>query len=406
MSTLLKDKHIVLGISGGIAAYKAVELLRRLSGEEAQVAVVMTRNAQRFITPLTFQALTPHGVYTDLFDAYRPGAMDHIQLAGWADLIVLAPATANVIAKAAHGLADDLLSTFLLASPAPKLFCPAMNVRMYENPVVQDNLAIIKKRRNHILEPSSGSLACGQIGPGRLPDPEIIVETIRGLLSPQDLKGETVLITAGCTWEAIDPVRFIANPSTGKMGFALARVARRRGAQVTLVTGPTHLEAVPGVSTFRVTSARDMEKEILKSFSTATIVIKAAAVSDYRPREVVPSKIKRRGRPELQLTLIQNPDILRRLGEKKKNQFLVGFAAETEDLIQNALQKVKEKNLDMIVANPIGKPDAGFGWDTNQVLFLFPDGKTKTFPVMLKDEVADLIFDTILNRKKKKFRKS
>ncbi len=406
MSALLKDKHIVLGISGGIAAYKAVELLRRLSEEGAQVAVVMTRNAQRFITPLTFQALTPYGVYTNLFDAYHPGAMDHIQLAGWADLIVLAPATANVIAKAAHGLADDLLTTFLLACPAPKLVCPAMNVRMFESQPVQDNLTILKKRGTCILAPSSGPLACGQIGAGRLPDSGIILEMVLGLFSPQDLKGEKILITAGCTWEAIDPVRFISNPSTGKMGFSLARVARRRGAQVTLVTGPTHLENIPGVSTMRITSALDMEREVFKTFSKASIVIKAAAVSDYRPREVVPDKIKRRGRPDLQLSLIQNPDILRKLGEKKKNQFLVGFAAETEDLIQNALQKVKEKNLDMIVANPIGKPDAGFGWDTNQVFFLFPDGKSKSFPVMPKDEVAGLIFDTILNRKKKKSRKT
>ncbi|MGA3084508.1 MAG: bifunctional phosphopantothenoylcysteine decarboxylase/phosphopantothenate--cysteine ligase CoaBC [Thermodesulfobacteriota bacterium] len=406
MSSMLKDKHIVLGISGGIAAFKAVELLRRLSDGQAQVAVVMTRNAQRFITPLTFQALTPYGVYTDLFESYSPGAMDHIQLAGWADLIILAPATANLIAKAAHGLADDLLSTFLLACPAPKLFCPAMNVRMYENPVVQANLKMLKKFGHQVLEPSSGPLACGQTGPGRLPDPEAILEEVLTLLSPQDLKGEEVLITAGCTWEAIDPVRFIANPSTGKMGFSLARVARRRGARVTLITGPTYLEAVPGISTIRVTSALEMEKEVLKVFPTASIVIKAAAVSDYRPQEVTPHKIKKKGQTALHLTLIQNPDILKRLGQKKKNQFLVGFAAETEDLIDNAFQKLKEKNLDLIVANPIGKPDAGFGCDTNQVLLLFPDGKTKSLPLMPKDEVAGLIFDNIVNRKNKKPKKS
>ena len=406
VSSMLKDKRIVLGISGGIAAFKAIELLRRLSDGEAQVAVVMTRNAQRFITPLTFQALTPYGVYTDLFDAYSPGAMNHIELAGWADLIILAPATANLIAKAAHGLADDLLSTFLLACPAPKLFCPAMNVRMYENPVVQSNLKMLRKFGHRVMEPSSGPLACGQTGPGRLPDPEVILEEVLNLLSPQDLKGEEVLITAGCTWEAIDPVRFIANPSTGKMGFSLARVARRRGAQVTLITGPTHLESLPGITTIRVTSALEMEKEVLKAFPTASIVIKAAAVSDYRPQEVTPYKIKKKGQTALHLTLIQNPDILRRLGQKKKNQFLVGFAAETEDLINNALKKLKEKNLDLIVANPIGKPDAGFGYDTNQVLFLFPDGKTKSLPVMPKDGVAGLIFDNIVYRKKKKPRKS
>jgi phosphopantothenoylcysteine decarboxylase / phosphopantothenate---cysteine ligase len=398
MSSVLKDRHILLGISGGIAAYKAVELLRRLSDGEAQVAVAMTRNAQRFITPLTFQALTPHGVYTDLFDSYSPGAMDHIQLADWAELIVLAPATANLIAKAAHGLADDLLSTFLLASPTTKLFCPAMNVRMYESPVVQANLEKLKKFGHHILEPSQGFLACGQEGRGRLPETDVILEEILGFLSPQDLKGEEVLITAGCTWEALDPVRFISNPSTGKMGFSLARVARRRGAQVTLVTGPTHLEAIPGIATIRITSALEMEKEVLKAFPSATIVIKAAAVSDYRPQEVHLQKVKKK-EADLHLNLVQNPDILQRLGQKKKNQFLVGFAAETEDLLDNALKKLKDKKLDLIVANPIGKPDAGFGWDTNQVLFLFPDGRTKSLPVMLKNDVAGLIFDTIVKRR-------
>jgi phosphopantothenoylcysteine decarboxylase/phosphopantothenate--cysteine ligase len=401
MGSALKDRHIVLGISGGIAAYKVVELLRRLSEGEARVAVIMTRNAQRFVTPLTFQALTPHGVYTDLFDSYRPGAMDHIQLSEWADLVVLAPATANLIAKAAHGLADDLLSTFLLACTAPKLYCPAMNVHMYENPVVQANLKGLKGFGNHILEPSAGSLACGQVGPGRLPETEIILEKIHELLSPQDLKGEQVLITAGCTWEAVDPVRFISNPSTGKMGFSLARVAKRRGARVTLITGPTHLEDIPGVCTIRIISALEMKKEVLKAFPAASIVIKAAAVSDYRPQEVFHQKIKKK-EDSLHLTLIQNPDILRLLGQKKKNQFLVGFAAETEGLHKNALQKLKAKNLDLIVANPIGKPDAGFGGDTNQVLFLFRDGKTKFLPVMLKEEVAGLIFDAIVKRKGQK----
>jgi phosphopantothenoylcysteine decarboxylase/phosphopantothenate--cysteine ligase len=405
MNPLLKGKHIVLGISGGIAAFKAVELLRRLSDQEAQVAVVMTRNAQRFITPLTFQALTPHGIYTDLFDAYRPGAMDHIQLAGWADLIVLAPATANSIAKAAHGLADDLLSTFLLACPAPKLFCPAMNVRMFENSILQANLQKLRENKSRVLDPSSGLLACGQEGAGRLPETELIIEEILSLLSPQDLAGEEVLVTAGCTREAIDPVRFISNPSTGKMGFSLAQVARRRGAKVTLITGPTHLQAGKGISIVRITSALEMEKEVMRVYPKATIVIKSAAVSDFRPKEYISQKVKKK-EASLLLTLVQNPDILRKLGEKKKKQFLVGFAAETKDLLENASQKIKEKNLDMIVANPIGKPDAGFGWDTNQVLFLFPDGKTESLPVMPKEDIAGLIFDNILIRNKKKPRKS
>jgi phosphopantothenoylcysteine decarboxylase/phosphopantothenate--cysteine ligase len=398
MISILKDRHILLGISGGIAVYKIVELLRRLSDGEAKVAVIMTRNAQRFVTPLTFQALTPHGVYTEMFDSYRPGVMDHIQLADWAELIVLAPATANLIAKAAHGLADDLLSTFLLASTAPKLFCPAMNVRMYENPAVQTNLKVLKNRGHFLLEPASGFLACGQEGRGRLPETEVILEEILGHLSPRDLAGEKVLITAGGTWEYLDPVRFISNPSTGKMGFSLARVARRRGAEVILVTGPNHLDPVPGVTMVPVKSALEMEKEVLKVFPEVTIVVKAAAVSDYRPREMHLQKVKKK-EADLHLDLVQNPDILRRLGQIKREQFLVGFAAETEDLLNNALQKLKEKNLDLIVANPIGKAGAGFGSDTNQVLFLFPDGKTKSLPVMLKDDVASLIFDTIVKRK-------
>jgi phosphopantothenoylcysteine decarboxylase / phosphopantothenate---cysteine ligase len=403
MHSVFKDRQIVLGVSGGIAAYKTIELLRRLSDGEAQVAVVLTHNAQRFIPPLTFQALTRHGVYTDMFDSYYPGAMDHIQLADWADLVVLAPATANIIAKAAHGLADDLLSTFLLASTAPKLFCPAMNVRMYENTAVQSNLAVLKDRGNHILIPGSGKLACGQEGPGRLPDTAIIAEEIARLISPQDFKGEKILITAGCTWEALDPVRFISNPSSGKMGFSLARVARRRGAEVTLITGPTYLDPVAGVSMVHVTSALEMEQEVLKAFPTASIVIKAAAVSDYRPQEVLPQKMKKKD-SVIHLTLVQNPDILSRLGQKKKHQFLVGFAAETEDLLENGLKKLKEKNLDMIVVNPIGRPDAGFGGDTNQVFFIFPEEKTKSFPVMLKEDVAGLILDTIAKRRSQKYR--
>lgn len=400
MSALLKGKPIVLGVSGGIAAYKAVELLRLLMEEEARVAVVMTRNAQRFVGPLTFQALSSEGVYTDLFDEYRPGAMDHIQLASWCQSFVIAPATANIIAKAAHGLADDLLSTFLLACPLKGLFCPAMNVKMYENEAVQDNLTLLRKRGHIVMEPESGVLACGQTGAGRLPEPKTIVEMMRRLLSPQDLQGEKVLITAGCTWEAIDPVRFITNPSTGKMGFALAKTALRRGAEVTLITGPTHLEDIPGVKTIRVVSAREMEEEVLKAFPSATIVIKAAAVSDYRPEKMVSQKIKKRGRSSLQLTLVENPDILKGLGERKQGQFLVGFAAETEDLLQNAWEKVREKRLDLIVANPIGKPGSGFGSDTNEVLFLFPDGTSRSHPLMTKEEVAAVVLDTIISRKK------
>ncbi|MBI5582489.1 MAG: bifunctional phosphopantothenoylcysteine decarboxylase/phosphopantothenate--cysteine ligase CoaBC [Deltaproteobacteria bacterium] len=396
----IKGRKIVLGISGGIAAYKAVDLLRRIEELDGRVAVVMTANAQRFIAPLTFQALTSEGVYTDLFDAYRPGAMDHIHLAQWADLVVLAPATANIIAKAALGLADDLLSTFLLACTAPKLFCPAMNVRMYENPALQANLERIREKGGVIQEPESGALACGETGRGRLASIEEIIESLQGIFSPPDLRGERVLITTGCTWEPLDPVRFLTNPSTGRMGFALARVARRRGAEVTLISGPTHLSPVPGVKQIPVVTARDLEKAALEAFPRATIVIKAAAVSDYRPEKTSVQKIKKK-QERVTLSLVQNPDILRRMGTLKKKQFLVGFAAETEHLLQNARTKLESKNLDMIVANPIGVPGAGFAGETNQVHFIFPGGKTEALPLMLKEEVACQLFDRIIREKRK-----
>lgn len=397
----IRGRKVVLGVSGGIAAYKAVELLRRIEDLEGRVAVVMTANAQRFVTPLTFQALTAEGVYTDLFDAYRPGAMDHIHLAQWADLAVLAPATANVIAKAAQGLADDLLSTFLLACTAPKLFCPSMNARMYENSALQANLRQLKERGGLILEPAAGALACGETGQGRLAPVEEIIESIQGIFSPADLRGERVLITTGCTREPLDPVRFLTNPSTGRMGFALARVARRRGAEVTLISGPTHLAPVPGVTHIPVVTALDMEKAALEAFPRATIVIKAAAVSDYRPEKTAAQKIKKK-QERATLSLVQNPDILRRMGSLKKKQFLVGFAAETEHLLKNARAKLAGKNLDMIVANPIGVPGAGFAGETNQVHFIFPGGKTEALPLLLKEEVAFQLFDRIVREKRKK----
>jgi len=398
---LFKGLKIVLGVTGGIAAYKAVELLRRLTEAESRVAVIMTGNAQRFIAPLTFQALTPEGVYTELFDAYRPGAMDHIQLAQWADLVVLAPATANSIGKAAGGIADDLLSTFLLACPAPKLVCPAMNVRMYENPAVQANLALLKKRGAMIQDPAPGFLACGDTGKGRLADLEDILEAIQELRSPKDLKDERVLITTGCTQEPLDPVRFLSNYSTGKMGFALARVARRRGARVTLVSGPTYLPPPKGITHLPVGTAREMEAAVLEAFPRATTVIKAAAVSDYRPEEQSDRKIKKTSQ-RLTLSLVPNPDILKQLGRLKQGQFLVGFAAETDHLLKNAEKKLKEKNLDLMVANPIGVPGAGFGSETNRVHFLYPGGRKEPLPLMSKEGVASEIFDRVLQMKRER----
>ncbi|MCD4717157.1 MAG: bifunctional phosphopantothenoylcysteine decarboxylase/phosphopantothenate--cysteine ligase CoaBC [Desulfobacterales bacterium] len=395
----MKDKKIIVGITGGIAAYKAAELVRLLVKAGAQVRVAMTANAVRFVTPLTFEALSGHRVIRDMW-GQEETTIDHITWGQESDLIIIAPATANIIAKMAHGIADDFLSTMVVAATAKILVCPSMNDRMLINPAVQNNLRILNERNFAVMVPGEGQLACRSEGPGRLPEPQEIVEHAWTLLSPQDLSGQKVLITAGPTIEPIDPVRYISNRSSGRMGFALAKAARRRGASVTLVSGPVSLMPPNGVTFIPVKTADEMKNAVMENRSGCNIVIKAAAVSDYRPKDRAQQKIKK-GPDSLTLDLLKNPDILSELGDTKKQSpcVLVGFAAETEDLLANAEAKLKAKNLDMIVANDVSRNDAGFETDTNIVKMIFPDGHVEDSTLMTKDEVADLILDRIKSLK-------
>ena len=394
----MKGKQVIVGVTGGIAAYKAAELVRVLVRSGARTRVAMTENATRFVTPLTFEALSGHRVVYAQFHA-DTGPLDHITWGQEADLVVVAPATANFVAKMAHGLADDFLSTLVVAATAPVLVCPAMNDRMWENPAVRENLRILKARGVPVMDPEPGDLACGTRGPGRLPEPEDILERIRCLLSPQDFAGRRVLVTAGATQEAIDPVRFITNRSSGKMGYALARAAARRGADVVLVSGPTGLKQPAGVAFVGVRSAEEMRDAVLAERAECDAIIKAAAVSDYRPGSVSAQKIKK-GDGEQVLELVRNPDILEALGCERGDGacILVGFAAETEGLVKNARGKLEQKNVDMIVANDVSRTDAGFDTDTNLVKILHRDGRVEELPLLPKDEVADCILDRIRDR--------
>lgn len=390
----MKGKNIVVGISGGIAAYKAAELVRLLMKSEALTQVAMTSNATQFVTPVTFEALSGNRVICDQFRDEGP-LMEHITWGQEADLVIIAPATANIIAKIANGIGDDFLSTMLLASTAKILVCPSMNSRMYTNPAVQDNLKRLKERDITVMAPGEGQLACRTEGPGRLPEPADIVEQAEMLLSPQDLYGLKILLTAGATIEPIDPVRFITNRSTGKMGYALARAAKRRGASVTLISGPTALPSPYGVTFFGVKSAEEMKQAVFDNRSGCDIIIKAAAVADYKPLEMAEQKIKKGTNSSLTLKFTKNPDILAELGATKKEFpcVLVGFAAETEELLSNAKAKLEAKNLDMIVANDVSRSDAGFEADTNIVKMIYRNGDTEDSTLMSKDEVADLILD-------------
>lgn len=393
MTQWLHDKRLLLGVCGGIAAYKSVEVLRLLVKGGAHVRVIMTENARWFVGPGTFQALSGVPVCTSVFNA-DDAAIRHIDWAQEADLAVVAPATANCLGKLAGGIADDALSTFMLAVTAPVLLCPSMNTHMYQHPAVQSNLARLRGFGHTILEPDAGQLACGTLGPGRLPAPEVILDAVLGLLAPQDLAGRRLLVTAGPTREPIDPVRFISNPSSGKMGFAIARAARHRGAAVTLVSGPVDLPDPPGITVRRVTTAAEMTDAVLSAFADADIVVKTAAVSDYRPRERAPHKIKKTS-DTLGLTLEKTTDILKTLGERKSGQILVGFAAETQDLASHAAAKLEAKNLDMIVGNLVGSGDAGFGCDTNRVTLFLRDGSHEALPLMDKYDLAHAILDRL-----------
>ena len=389
------DKNLVLGVSGGIAAYKSVELLRLLKKQGARVRVVMTANAAWFVGPGTFQALSENPVYLDLFGrGDSDAAIRHIDWAQQADAVIVAPATANIIGKLAHGIADDALSTFMLAVTAPRLVCPSMNTHMYQSAAVQRNLAILRGDGFGVLDPACGQLACGTTGPGRLPEPAAILDRFIRFLTPKDLTGLHVLVTAGPTWEAIDPVRFISNPSSGKMGFAVARAAEHRGARVTLVSGPTALAEPLNVALQPVRSAREMAERVLTLMADADVIVKTAAVSDYRPVEAAPRKIKKH-QETMSLALTRNPDILKAVGERKGGRILVGFAAETEHLEANAAQKLHAKNLDIIAGNLIGAPHSGFQADTNQVTLFFRDGAKEALPAMTKEAVAHALLDRV-----------
>jgi phosphopantothenoylcysteine decarboxylase / phosphopantothenate---cysteine ligase len=386
-------KRILLGVSGGIAAYKAAELARRLICAGGRVKVVMTRAAREFVGPLTFQALTGEKVALDMFGP-ESNPLEHVALGQEVDAIVLAPATANLIGKLSGGIGDDLLTTVMLAATKPVLVCPAMNVEMWRNPVVQENLERLKARGFLVMEPAAGELACGAVGLGRLPEPEAIVEAAARLLSAQDLAGYRVLVTAGPTHEDFDPVRFLTNRSSGKQGYALAKVAWRRGAEVCLVSGPTALAAPYGVELVPVRSGREMEAAVTERFPAVDAVLMAAAVSDYRPSRPEVKKMKRGGE-DLQYHLVQNPDILKGLGRLKTRQVLVGFAAETHDLEAEARRKMREKSLDFIVANDVNRPDSGFQVDTNEVTILAREGEAAPLPLLSKEEVAGMILDRV-----------
>ncbi|HEY4744474.1 MAG TPA: bifunctional phosphopantothenoylcysteine decarboxylase/phosphopantothenate--cysteine ligase CoaBC [Desulfuromonadaceae bacterium] len=391
---MLKDKQIILGVSGGIAAYKAVELLRLLTKAGATVHVVMTRAAQEFVTPLTFQTLSTNPVHTELFSLISEQEIGHISLADRADLFIIAPATANCVGKLACGIADDLLTTTVMATKAPVLIAPAMNVNMYTNPIYRDNEERLRRLGYLFVPPEKGTLACGWEGEGKLALPETIFEAAVAALTPRTLDSETILVTAGPTREEIDPVRFISNHSSGKMGYALAREAQRRGARVILVSGPVALAPPVGVELINVESAAEMRAAVMDRAAGCTVVIKAAAVADYRPIERETAKIKKQN-GEMTLQLVKNPDILAELGQLAERPFLVGFAAETHDLEKAAAKKLMEKNLDMIVANDVSRPDAGFNVDTNAARLLFRGGRVVDCPLMSKDALAGLILDHI-----------
>ncbi len=396
---MLTNTTVLLGISGGIAAYKGVELLRLLTKGGADVHVIMTASAQQFVTPLTFQTLSGNPVHTELFNLIAEREIGHIALADRADLVIVAPATANVIGKLAGGICDDMLTTTLMATKAPILIAPAMNVNMYTNPIYRENEAKLKRHGFHFVPPVSGSLACGWQGEGKLAAPETIFESAVQLLSPHDLEGETILITAGPTREAIDPVRFISNHSSGKMGYALARSAVRRGAKVILISGPVALSPPVGVELVRVESAADMLQATMHRVAECTVVIKSAAVADYRVAQPNSQKIKKHD-DRMVLDLLKNTDILAGLGALPERPFLVGFAAETSNLTEYATTKLVSKNLDMIVANDVSRSDAGFNVDTNRAVFLFRDGSRQQHDLMSKNALADLILAAIAARQR------
>ncbi len=395
-------KTVVLGVTGGIAAYKACDLVSRLHKKGINIRIIMTEHACEFVQPLTFEVLSGNRVVTDMFNRDFPWEVEHISLAKAADVFAVVPATANILGKYAHGIADDMLSTTLLATRAPVLFAPAMNTNMYEHPAVQENIATLKQRGCLFVEPASGHLACGDTGKGKLADVETIEQAILDALTEKDMEGMHVTVTAGPTREAMDPVRFLSNHSTGKMGYAIARSAKMRGAQVTLITGPVSLAPLDGVHMVPITSACEMREAVMEALPQSDLVIKAAAVGDYRPAQFQDDKIKKHDE-DMSISLVRNPDILAEIGENRRDdQVICGFSMETRDLLENSAKKLKKKNCDVIVANNLKVKGAGFAGDTNVVTLLYRDGTVEPLELMEKDSVADILLERLvaLHRKK------
>lgn len=392
----MRGKHIIVAVSAGIAAYKAIEVVSRLRKKGAEVKVVMTQNATYIASPLTFGEISGHPVALDMFEQVHQWDVEHIALATWADAYVVVPATANVIGKIYAGIADDMLTTTIMATKAPKYLCPAMNTEMYNNPITQRNLEGLRSLGYHIMDPAEGWLACGITGVGRLPEPEAIVDWLESkMCSTNELEGTTILVTAGGTQESIDPVRYIGNRSSGKMGYAIAEQAAHMGAKVILVSAPTSLPIPSGVDFISVDSAVSMQEAVEARYNDVNVVIMAAAVSDFRVLHKAEQKIKKM--ESMTIELVKNPDILQGLGSKKNHQILVGFAAETEHVIKYGQDKVAKKNLDMLVANDVSKSNAGFNVDTNEGYFLYPDKEPKEMPNMKKSDLARHILREVID---------
>ncbi|MFC4076464.1 bifunctional phosphopantothenoylcysteine decarboxylase/phosphopantothenate--cysteine ligase CoaBC [Salinithrix halophila] len=397
----MKGKRIVVGVSGGIAVFKAAALVSKLAQTDADVRVILTRSAARFVTPLTFQTLSRNHVAVDTFDEKDPSVVSHIDLADHADLFLIAPATANLIGKIAHGIGDDMLTTTLLATQAPVMIAPAMNVHMFENPIVRENLDKLSRLGFRFIEPGSGQLACGYVGQGRMEEPENILEAVEKFFREQgelpSLAGKRILVTAGPTWEAIDPVRYLTNRSSGKMGYAVAEVAAEAGAEVTLVSGPTTLPVPWGVRRVDVTTAEEMFRTVMEELPQADVIVKSAAVADYRPVETAEQKMKK-SRDAMTLHLVKTKDIAAEIGRRKEGRFFIGFAAETEQVEQNAREKLARKGMDLIVANDVSLPGAGFDGETNAVTVFDAAGEVLRLPVTAKREVARRLVGLLAER--------
>jgi phosphopantothenoylcysteine decarboxylase/phosphopantothenate--cysteine ligase len=396
---MLDNKNIIIGVTGGIAIYKTLDLISKLKKENANIEVIMTKAATEFITPLTFQTMSQNRVHFDMFGLVNEMEVEHISLAKKADVILVAPATANTLGKIANGIADNLLTTVIMATNKKVVFAPAMNTQMYKNPIVQNNIIKLKELGYEFINPGEGRLACGDEGTGKMAEPIQIIEYLKSLFTEKDLVGKKIIVTAGPTQEAIDPVRYVTNRSSGKMGYALAKEASRRGADVVLISGPTDLEIPNGIKFERVNTTQEMLEKISLYFDDADVLIKAAAPSDYKPRHFSDRKIKKEtGKDILRIDFEKNPDIAAYFGARKKsNQLIVGFAAETEDLLENATNKIKSKNLDFIIANDVTMEGAGFEVDTNIVSIIYKDGTVENLPIMGKSELAKIIIDRIKN---------